>query len=161
MHGMSDFVSSSLLSLILRLETHTRNNLQPVWSLSWSSQFSIPYGDPHLFSFLDNSWLFPVASNLRKLFYEFQSWGVHFLELFRQTAYTRGASLPTGPLKLWSLKSPQEVSVPGMLWLWLLAPTTQPLSYWLTRICRHLSGFWQLLESAWRMIQTSSQGRAF
>ena len=41
---------------------------------------------------------------------------MHFLELFKTTAYTRGASLPTGPLKVWSLES-LEVSVPGMLWL--------------------------------------------
>ena len=71
-------------------------------------------------------------------------WGsgaeVHFLELFKTTAYSRGASLPAGPLKVWSLVSPQEVSVPGVLWLWLLAPATWPLSYWPTRIRRHLSG---------------------
>lgn len=140
MHGMSDFVSSSLLFLILRLETHTRNNLQPIWSLSWSSQFSIPYGDPHLFFFSGQQLI--VSCGFKPQ--EALLWGsgaeVHFLELFKTTAYTRGASLPTGPLKLWSLESPQEVSVPGMLWLWLLAPATQPLSYWPTRICRHLSG---------------------
>ena len=158
MHRMSISVSSSLLPLTWRIETHTKNHLQFFWSLSQNSQFSLLYGDPYLFFFSGQQLIVSCCFKPQETLLWSCGARVYFLASLRLQPTPEELVFHQDPWKCGSLESPQEVSVPCMLWPWPWAPAFQLLYCWPTGICKHSA---TRVESAWGMRQTSSQGGAF
>lgn len=158
---MSVFVSSFLLALILRIDTHTPEIISSYFGLCHEAHGFLFFMGILTFSFfLDNSWLFPAASNLRQHFYEASKLKCNFWDSLRLQPAPEELVFHQDPWKCGLLESPQEVSVPGMLCLWPLAPDFQRLLHGPTGICKH-SDRWHRCRVGLRHDTDLIPGRSF